>query len=91
MEGENYKLLCALLIIIIIIIGIVFVSNKYVNSKQQKEIELNQTIIESYNSGVEYGYLFGITQVMSNSQNCNVVPLSYSNITINMIDVNCVR
>ena len=88
---EKYKRLFILCVVIIFLLIFTLGAKWYGDNREDKRIELNQTITESYNSGVAYGYLFGITQVMSNSQNCNIVPLSYNDITINMIDINCER
>ena len=86
-KGLFIMLVVGIIVLLIFTLG----AERYSEYKEDKRIELNQTITESYNSGAAYGYLFGITQVMSNSQNCNIVPLSYNDITINMIDINCER
>ena len=89
MEVKDYERLLVFLIVVICLLLFTLGTEWYSINKEEKRIELNQTITKSYNEGIQYGYLIAITQVMSNSQGCKIVPLNYDNITVYMVDVNC--
>ena len=91
-QNNIQKIIFAMFLTIIIGVLLIYVEPK-VNIKQCKlknDTEVNQTITKVFNEGTYYGYLIAITNIMLSSQNCNIVPLNYINVTKNMIDINCV-
>jgi len=78
-------------IIVTIVLGVLLIGalsyigyDVYKSSRDAKDLEILQ-------SGTNYGYEQAIAAVMNQATNCNVVPLTYNNVTVNLVDVECLK
>ncbi|MEM1988668.1 MAG: hypothetical protein QXS41_02400 [Candidatus Woesearchaeota archaeon] len=51
--------------------------------------QLNQTLIQYYNAGVNQGYVAAVYQILNNSAKCEPFNVFFENISVDLINVAC--
>jgi len=46
---------------------------------------------EIYRQGAQEGYVIAVGQIFNTAQTCQPVPVTYNNVTINMIAIECLQ
>ena len=71
-----------LYVMILFVIPIIYFGYRY-NEKRQEEL------LNVYNNGAQLGSKQAVLQLISETVKCEPVPISFENININMINVEC--
>ncbi len=53
--------------------------------------ERNDALFSSFQSGAQYGYESAVKQIMQSASNCQKTNVYVGNVTIQLIDVSCVK
>lgn len=71
--------------IVLLVLAVGYIGyDKYSDWKQEKEFGI-------YQQGAQFGYEQAITQLYNGASQCQQVPLTYNNQTINLVAVECPR
>jgi len=83
MAKKRDILIIVLVVLLVLAVGYI-AYDKYVVWKQQKDFGI-------YQQGAQFGYEQAVMQVFTPAAQCQQVPVTYNNQTINMIAVECLK
>ena len=70
-------------LIVLVVLAFGYIGyDKYVDWKQEKDFS-------TYQAGAQFGYQQAVMQVFQPASQCQIVPVTYNNQTINVVAVGC--
>jgi len=83
-KGDGKKTVIAVLVILLVIAAVYVGYNFYMNYQYQQQIAALQ-------EGAGLGYEQAVVDLINQASECNVVPVTYNNVTLNMVAVECLQ